>query len=60
MMFIGTHNIEIANKLKAQGYPVVKEFMANNNKVYLFKNINKISFENSDKRNIFYTNKMMF
>lgn len=60
MMFIGTHNMEIADRLKLQGYPLVKEFSVSDKTVYLFKNINKISFENEDKRNIFYTNKMMF
>lgn len=60
MMFIGTHNREIAEKLKLQGYPLVREFNASGKIVFLFKNTKKITFSNEDKRNIFYTNKMMF
>ena len=59
-MFIGTYSKTMATRLKQSGYPLIKEFNMNGKAIFLFKNINKLSFNESDSKEVFYTNKMSF
>lgn len=60
MMFVGTYDHELVNKLKQYGYPVVNTFPCGEHTVFLFKDIKKLSFTLEDRDKIFYSNKLTF
>lgn len=59
-MFIGTYSKTMATRLKQSGYPLIKEFNMNGKAIFLFKNLNKLSFNEDNSKEVFYTNKMTF